>query len=75
MVNPGFVGFDWDDGNRSKCQKHGMTIAQIEHVVPHHSTLLVPSPKGSGEARYHRDWPDTGRPACHGRVHAMDEAR
>ena len=51
MVNPGFVGFDWDDGNRSKCQKHGMTTAQIEHVVTHHSTLLVPSPKGSGEAR------------------------
>lgn len=23
-------GFDWDDGNLSKCQKHGVTIAEIE---------------------------------------------
>jgi uncharacterized DUF497 family protein len=51
MVNPGFVGFDWDEGNRSKCRKHGMTIAQIEHVVAHQSTLMVPSPKRTGEAR------------------------
>ena len=25
-------GFDWDRGNRSKCQKHGATVAQIEEV-------------------------------------------
>ncbi len=23
-------GFDWDDGNRRKCQKHGLSIEQIE---------------------------------------------
>jgi hypothetical protein len=23
-------GFDWDDGNRAKCQKHGVSIAEIE---------------------------------------------
>ena len=23
-------GFDWDHGNRRKCQKHGVTIAAIE---------------------------------------------
>jgi uncharacterized DUF497 family protein len=23
-------GFDWDAGNRAKCQKHGLTIAEIE---------------------------------------------
>ena len=51
MVDPDFHGFDWDDGNRSKCQKHGMTIAEIEHVLIHHGTLLVPSPKGDSEAR------------------------
>ena len=51
MVDPDFSGFDWDDGNRFKCQKHGMTIAEIEHVLIHHSTVLVPSPKGEGEAR------------------------
>jgi uncharacterized DUF497 family protein len=23
-------GFDWDDGNRSKCQKHGVSPAEVE---------------------------------------------
>lgn len=26
------AGFDWDDGNLAKCQKHGVTIADIESV-------------------------------------------
>ena len=25
-------GFDWDHGNRLECQKHGLTIAEIEAV-------------------------------------------
>jgi len=29
------AGFDWDDGNREKCRKHGMTLAEIEHVLVH----------------------------------------
>jgi uncharacterized DUF497 family protein len=24
------AGFDWDDGNREKCRKHGVSIAEIE---------------------------------------------
>jgi len=27
-----YVGFDWDEGNREKCQKHGVGIAEIESV-------------------------------------------
>jgi uncharacterized DUF497 family protein len=27
------AGFDWDDGNRTKCQKHGVTIAEIETLL------------------------------------------
>jgi uncharacterized protein len=27
-----FSGFDWDDGNRTKCQKHGVTIAAVESI-------------------------------------------
>ena len=27
-----FARFDWDDANRSKCQKHGVPIAEIEAV-------------------------------------------
>jgi uncharacterized protein len=26
------TGFDWDDGNRAKCQMHGVSIASIEAV-------------------------------------------
>jgi uncharacterized protein len=25
-----FAGFDWDKANRDKCQKHGVSIAEIE---------------------------------------------
>ena len=27
-----FDGFDWDSGNRAKCQKHGVLIAEIENL-------------------------------------------
>ena len=26
-------GFDWDDGNRQRCRKHGLTELQIEAVL------------------------------------------
>jgi uncharacterized DUF497 family protein len=25
--------FDWDDGNRAKAQKHGLTLSEIEHAM------------------------------------------
>ena len=28
-----FDGFDWDKGNSSKCQKHGVSISEIEAVM------------------------------------------
>jgi uncharacterized DUF497 family protein len=27
-----FDGFNWERGNREKCQKHGLSIAEIEDV-------------------------------------------
>ena len=27
------AGIDWDEGNREKCQKHGVSLAEIEHVL------------------------------------------
>lgn len=49
MVAEGrFSGFEWDEGNRTKCQKHGVSLPEIEglfldgelHVAPDvaHST-------------------------------------
>ncbi|HYK79096.1 MAG TPA: BrnT family toxin [Micropepsaceae bacterium] len=32
MINV-VVGFDWDDGNREKCQKHGVSVADIEFAL------------------------------------------
>ena len=28
-----FAGFDWDAGNRAKCQKHGVSVAEIEALL------------------------------------------
>jgi uncharacterized DUF497 family protein len=41
-------GFDWDDGNRSKCQKHGLSITEIEAVLKH-DPRVAPDPKHSAE--------------------------
>lgn len=27
-----FDGFDWDDGNRDKCRKHGASLSEIESL-------------------------------------------
>jgi hypothetical protein len=40
-------GFDWDEGNRAKCQKHGLSIAQIEALFAR-SPRIAPDPKHSG---------------------------
>jgi uncharacterized DUF497 family protein len=46
-------GFDWDEGNRLKCQAHGMSIVDVEHVLVHAETLIVPDDKHSQyEPRY-----------------------
>lgn len=46
-------GFDWDAGNRQKCQKHGLSIDEIEFVVGHAETLIVHDEKNSkSETRF-----------------------
>ena len=34
-------GFDWDEGNLAKCQKHGVAIDEIEAVF-HHQPAIAP---------------------------------
>ena len=43
---PTVVGFDWDCGNREKCQKHGVSIAVIECLF-HRPLGLFPDPEHS----------------------------
>ena len=38
-------GFDWDDGNRGKCQKHGVSVAEIE-------TMFLGSPRVTPDERH-----------------------
>ena len=47
MRESGFSGFLWDAGNGLKCQKHGVSISEIEYVLAHAETLIVPDPKSS----------------------------
>lgn len=35
------AGFDWDEGNRTKCQKHGVSLTEIEAVFSR-PLLIVP---------------------------------
>ncbi len=45
-------GFDWDRGNRTKCQKHGVSLASVEHVF-HGPVAIFPDPAHSEmEARF-----------------------
>ena len=39
-------GFDWDEGNRGKCQKHGLSTKQIEALFAD-APRIAPDPKHS----------------------------
>ena len=40
-----FSGFDWDEGNQEKCQKHGVSVAEIE-------ALLLDSPRVAPDLKH-----------------------
>jgi hypothetical protein len=46
MINLRVSGFDWDDGNRTKCRKHGVSITQIEALFAH-NPRIAPDTKHS----------------------------
>jgi uncharacterized protein len=43
-----YDGFDWDRGNRAKCQKHGLSIALMESLFTR-SLAIIPSAAASQE--------------------------
>lgn len=46
-------GFDWDDGNWQKCQKHGVSIAEIEAAFYQGGMRVFPdSAHSQTETRY-----------------------
>jgi uncharacterized protein len=48
-----FGGFDWDRGNRDKCRKHGVSVAEIESLF-RGTPLVGPDPKHSDMERRFR---------------------
>ena len=43
----GVAGFEWDKGNRDKCQKHGVPLAAIESLF-RRPLAVFPDPEHSG---------------------------
>jgi uncharacterized DUF497 family protein len=46
-----FAGFDWDDGNREKCAKHGVSITEIESVFGRPLLVIPDLAHSLGEER------------------------
>jgi uncharacterized DUF497 family protein len=46
MMNLRAGGFDWDEGNRGKCQQHGVSIFEIEDLFMR-SPRIAPNPRHS----------------------------
>ncbi len=55
-------GFDWDEGNRSKCQKHGLLIAQIEGLFAHKPRIAPDHKHSADEDRFIAVGRIAGRP-------------
>ena len=45
------IGFDWDDGNLAKCQKHGVSIVDIQALLGGEDAHIGPDPH-AGEERF-----------------------
>jgi hypothetical protein len=43
------AGFEWDEGNVSKCQKHGLSISEIEKFLRQDDNRIVADFKHSGQ--------------------------
>ena len=46
-----FDGFAWDHGNREKCQKHGVSLGEIEDLFLDSDPLVLPDHRHSGKER------------------------
>jgi uncharacterized DUF497 family protein len=47
-----YSGFDWDEGNRRKCQKHGVSIAEIESLFDGPVVILPDTGHSEAERRF-----------------------
>jgi len=49
VIPQSFGTFDWDEGNRKKCQKHGVSINEIEEALTAEAMIILPDLKHSDE--------------------------
>ncbi|MCW5695919.1 MAG: BrnT family toxin [Bauldia sp.] len=48
------AGIEWDQGNRDKCQRHGVSLAEIEALFLENRVRVRPDPAHSeAEERFH----------------------
>jgi uncharacterized protein len=45
-------GFDWDEGNRAKCRKHGISIEEIEELFSRTVMILPDEAHSTMEKRF-----------------------
>lgn len=45
-------GFDWDDGNREKCAKHGLSVSMIEQFFRREIQILGDQKHSQAEGRF-----------------------
>lgn len=50
-MDAGVAGFDWDAGNRAKCQKHGVPVAEVEELFSRPLLIIPDAPHSQGEER------------------------
>ena len=46
-------GFDWDDGNIGKCQRHGLSMEEIETVFTGEPYIMVNESHRAREEHFH----------------------
>jgi uncharacterized DUF497 family protein len=47
-----FAGFDWDKGNRAKCQQHGVSLEAIESLFDRQVAILPDEGHSAKEQRF-----------------------
>jgi len=48
-------GFDWDKGNRSKCEKHGLSVSTIQSLFARSLAILPDAAHSQRERRFRID--------------------
>ena len=49
MISVQTLDFDWDDGNRDKCQQHGVALDEIEAFFRQDRLYIAPALKHSAD--------------------------